>query len=155
MTKKFRVFLSSVGNPDHWQNPDVPVWGVPNKVAQVDTLEEASQKCLDYIEEYDLGGGNWIGGYVQDGEKHIASISYNGRIWDKGTDYFNEEAKLQVEQFAIETERNEVIKRLEVVLSDLTIKSKVNGKSRNEEVKNAECVEIAINTIKNLWGYEI
>jgi len=30
-----------------------------------------------------------IGGYVFEGTKQIASISYNGRIWEEGSEYYH------------------------------------------------------------------
>lgn len=81
------VLLRSVGNPDHGQNPDEPLYGVPSGWVRVYALEEASNVVSAYIEEYDLGGGNWNGGYVfesLDLENQIAYISYNGRIWTEG-----------------------------------------------------------------------
>lgn len=63
MNKKYSVVLASVGNPDHGEDPNEPMLGVSNKMAHVDTLEQASQKCIDYIASNDLGAGNWSGGY--------------------------------------------------------------------------------------------
>ena len=74
------VLLKSCGNPDYYQDPDRSI--SPTLEVNVDTLKIASQKCLEYILECDLGGGNWIGGQVTENNKQIAKISYNGRIWD-------------------------------------------------------------------------
>ena len=89
MRKKYSVILESWGNIDYRQDPNAPVYGVPNKIIQVDTLEEASQKVREYIEEYELKAGNCIGGCVFEGTKQIASISYNGRIWENGSEYYH------------------------------------------------------------------
>ena len=40
--------------------------------------------CLNYINVFELGGGNWDGGQIYDGNKQIALVSYNGRVWDMG-----------------------------------------------------------------------
>ena len=78
------VELSHVPNVDiiprgYWG--DIPQEN--NLQREVKSLQEASQVCRDWIEELELGGGNWTGGKVFDNGKQIAEISYNGRIWDK------------------------------------------------------------------------
>ena len=90
MEKKYSVILENWGNIDYRQDPNAPVYGVPNKTIQVNTLKEASEKVREYIEEYELKAGNCIGGYVFEGTKQIASISYNGRIWEEGSEFYNE-----------------------------------------------------------------
>lgn len=82
---KYTVTLKSVGNPDYGQDPDRPLYGVDNEIAEVDTLPEASRACRAYIEENDLGGGNWSGGEVKDEDGTVvARVSYNGRVWPPG-----------------------------------------------------------------------
>lgn len=79
----------------HDANPDIPggYWSFPGddgrpKAVAVTSLEEASRVCRTYIEDNELGGGNWTGGDVVDEGNKIASISYNGRIWlPDGTEY--------------------------------------------------------------------
>lgn len=75
------VTLRSAGNPDFGQDPEHPVPGVPYLTAEVDSLTEASDVCRQYIDTYELGGGNWTGGAVYQDGRQIAHISYNGRIW--------------------------------------------------------------------------
>lgn len=83
--KKFTVTLKSAGNPDYGQNPDEPI--SPEQQVEVYYLEEASRVCRKYIEEWNLGGGNWIGGQVVTEEgKQIARIAYNGRIIYEGSE---------------------------------------------------------------------
>lgn len=77
---KMMVKLSSCGNPDFKQNPNVSL--SPAEKIQIVTLKEASEACRTYIAKWNLGGGNWSGGQVYKGKKQIAQISYNGRIWD-------------------------------------------------------------------------
>lgn len=81
------VWLSSVGNPDHGQDPSRPLFGVSQYWQAVDSLARASAMCRSYIVGNDLGGGNWTGGLVRRRETHeeIATVSYNGRVWRKGT----------------------------------------------------------------------
>jgi len=81
-SKALVVVCKSVGNPDHRQDPDKPI--SPQNFYAVNTLQEASDKCSEYITEWDLGGGNWAGGDVYDVDgKIIAHVSYNGRVWAK------------------------------------------------------------------------
>ncbi len=79
----FVLWLSNCGNPDRGQDPDRPVYGTPSDYwVPVESLQAASTACRSYIEEHDLGGGNWTGGKLVDGKgTHVANISYNGRIW--------------------------------------------------------------------------
>ena len=72
------VVLHGVGNPDFRQFSDVS----PRQIVPVSSLKEARTKCLEYIEEWDLGFGNWGGGQVKVGKKKVAYVSYNGRVWD-------------------------------------------------------------------------
>jgi hypothetical protein len=75
------VKLASCGNPDHFQDPDLPMYGCEaNHYITVKTLDEASLECRKFIECNCLGGGNWIGGAVYEDNKYIAKIAYNGRI---------------------------------------------------------------------------
>jgi hypothetical protein len=80
------VFLGSCGNPDHGQDPSRPPYGAAkNRLASASSLKMASMICREFIDENELGGGNWIGGTVfnaTSGER-IATISYNGRIWEQ------------------------------------------------------------------------
>ncbi len=73
----FRLKLASVPNPDYgeWFSP------APTRYVYVKSLKDASRKCREYIEEFNLGGGNWTGGQVSRNGKPVAKISYNGRIW--------------------------------------------------------------------------
>lgn len=73
----FRVKLASVPNPDYdeWFSP------APARYVTVKSLKAASRKCREYIENFNLGSGNWVGGQVSQNRKQIARISYNGRIW--------------------------------------------------------------------------
>lgn len=83
---KLIVTLSSVGNPDHEEYCGANVLS-PDREVEVKDFAEASEICRAYITHYKLGGGNWTGGEVRQGERIVARISYNGRVWpvpDKG-----------------------------------------------------------------------
>ena len=77
--KKFTVKLRGKGNPDFRQYGDV---ALPEDV-QVGTLEEASTVCRKYIEENELGIGNWVGdaGIVLEGRKQVARIGWSGKVF--------------------------------------------------------------------------
>lgn len=78
--EQMSVKLSSCGNPDLQQNPNDSL--SPEVHFQVATLKGASLMCVIYIARWSLGGGNWSGGQVYIGNKQIARVSYNGRVWD-------------------------------------------------------------------------
>ena len=78
----FTVRLSARQNPDFPRRDDLPrARSVP-----VASLEEASERCLRFIAEHDLGGGNWSGGQVCEAAtgKVLARVAYNGRVFDVG-----------------------------------------------------------------------
>lgn len=78
------VTLTSVGDPVYKQNPYTPLFGVPQKRICAASIEECQNIVRDYIDEYNLGAGNWTGGDVYDELGHILGyISYNGRYWPK------------------------------------------------------------------------
>lgn len=79
-----KVILSSIGNPDFRQDPTQPLFGCePCKTVPVSSLKEARDLCVKFINDNDLGSGNWNGGQILDeNEKVIALVSYNGRVWE-------------------------------------------------------------------------
>lgn len=80
----FTVILKSCGNPDFNQDPNKTL--SPTERVKVSTLKQASEQCLKYIAQCDLGGGNWAGGQVRDSVTgtFVCKISYNGRAWGAG-----------------------------------------------------------------------
>ena len=47
----------------------------------VETIEEAKAVCNAFIGKNELGGGNWTGGdIVDENDKLIGSVSYNGKL---------------------------------------------------------------------------
>lgn len=82
------VVLRSEGNPDFKQFAPIS----PPEVKPVNTLKEAADACVEYINEYELGMGNWIGGQVYHPTKGlIATVSYNGRLWKGDFNDFNKQ----------------------------------------------------------------
>lgn len=69
--------LRSVGNPDFGQYAPVS----EPKVVQVPDLKAAVDACWAYIQEWNLGGGNFVDPKVIEDGKLIGTISYNGRFW--------------------------------------------------------------------------
>jgi hypothetical protein len=75
------VLLASCGNPDHFQDPDQPMYGCEgDSKVTVNSLKEASVECRKFIDRNILGYGNWAGGDVYEDKNCIAEISYNGKI---------------------------------------------------------------------------
>ena len=86
--RPYRVLLANRGNPDHGQDPDAPVYGTPaDHFISADSLEQAAVKVREYIDENDLGGGNWVGGDVFLRGQRQGRISYNGRFWPQDHEY--------------------------------------------------------------------
>jgi len=79
MAKRFSCRLRSVGNPDFGQHAPVS----EPRVVDADTLPGIVAACRQYIEEWDLGGGNWTDPMVREGGKAVGKVSYNGRVWRK------------------------------------------------------------------------
>ena len=50
---------------------------------EVNSLLEAKNLTQKFINEFNLGSSNWVGGRVIDEENNfVARISYNGRVWE-------------------------------------------------------------------------
>jgi len=75
------IKLSSCGNPD-FPGQKITDRPAPTLILKIRDLKDASKKCRSYIENWNLGGGNWVGGQIFSGSKQIAQVSYNGRVWD-------------------------------------------------------------------------
>jgi hypothetical protein len=76
----FVVELRAVPNPDFPRRRDLPV---EKQIVPVATLAEASETCLRFILDHNLGGGNWAGGKIREAAtgRLVATVSYNGRVW--------------------------------------------------------------------------
>lgn len=96
-----KVLLSSVGNPDHRQDPNAPLYGCdPDRTVEVDSFEMASAQCISFIHHNDMGGGNWSGGDITKDGKLIAYVSYNGRVWKvtNGEKYSNCKEEIEIDK---------------------------------------------------------
>ena len=50
---------------------------------EINSIKEASELCSKFIDKYNLGSSNWAGGkIVNENFDFIATVSYNGRVWD-------------------------------------------------------------------------
>ncbi len=74
--------LRGVGNPDLQQYADVS----EPRILEVGSFAEASKRTREYIEEWNLGGGNLVAEIFDKRRngRQLAHVSYNGRVW-KGT----------------------------------------------------------------------
>ena len=74
--------LTNCGNPDFRQDPTQRVWGT-DEVKNIGHKKLSKLRDLIniYINEYDLGGGNFIPPKVYKDNKYIGWFSYNGRFW--------------------------------------------------------------------------
>jgi hypothetical protein len=78
MQDEYTIHLSAPGNPDHRQYAPI---AAPMRVT-ASKLSEIIAICRRYIEENELGGGNWPMPTVNKNGKPFARVSYNGRCWD-------------------------------------------------------------------------
>jgi hypothetical protein len=80
---KLTVKLEAKPNPDYMDSDYRGLLNIKAQLVSVNSLKMASEVCSKFIEDNELGGGNWTGGEVKDsGGKVIAQVSYNGRVWE-------------------------------------------------------------------------
>jgi hypothetical protein len=78
MSTIYTMRLKSVGNPDFGQYSPVS----DPKAVEGSTLAEMREAAQAYIDEWNLGGGNWTNPVVKQGSKVIGHFSYNLRFWE-------------------------------------------------------------------------
>ncbi len=50
---------------------------------EIKSIDEAIALCKQFIDRFNLGSSNWAGGnIVSENFDFIATVSYNGRVWD-------------------------------------------------------------------------
>jgi len=83
----FTVLLCHSPNPDI-RGGDVPGYWIDPEckgrktLMTVNSLSEAAAVCRAYIIRRGLGGGNWTGGEVRDGnDVLVGHVAYNGRVF--------------------------------------------------------------------------
>ncbi len=78
----FVLALCSAPNPDRGEvlTPSPPFNLIYSAGA---TWADASKRCMEYITQWELGGGNWTGGEIRtlDRKTVVGRVSYNGRVW--------------------------------------------------------------------------
>jgi hypothetical protein len=74
----YTMRLKSVGNPDFGQYSPVS----DPKTVDGSTLAEMREAAQAYIDEWNLGGGNWTDPVVKQGSKVVGHFSYNLRFWE-------------------------------------------------------------------------
>ena len=90
----YKVTLVALGNPDHNENPFCNIVNgvkIKNRIVKRPTIKACQKVVSQFIAINDLGSGNWTGGKVYDAnDNYVGYISYNGRFWDKETEYGKE-----------------------------------------------------------------
>lgn len=86
---KYQVYLKSCGNIDYGQSPFMEV--APSQLVDSDTIQGCQEAVCEYIDDNDLGSGNWCGGQVyEEGVGYIGRVAYNGRFFSNDTEYGKE-----------------------------------------------------------------
>lgn len=95
----YKVFLANRGNVDYGQNPNEPIWDTESDFfIDIEHPVDASEVVRQYISNNDLGSGSYIGGQIIDvNGKMIGYVSYNGRLWDETSPYFENWKRLYEE----------------------------------------------------------
>jgi len=78
----YEVELEAVPNPDHDRGSNSGSIRIKKHRVPVASLGEAKVKVASFIEENDLGGGNFVPAKIYLGDVEIGYISYNGRLWN-------------------------------------------------------------------------
>ena len=77
----YEIRMRSHGNIDHGENPFSPV--AKGMTIRAETIAELQQAVRDYIDENNLGGGNFTHAFVADDRGIIGAIAYNGRFFTR------------------------------------------------------------------------
>lgn len=73
----YKLTVTVHGNPDRNQDD----WEENHEIT-AETVTELRTKVNLFQSAYDLGGGNWGIATLQDDNKVVGYMSYNGRVWD-------------------------------------------------------------------------
>ena len=82
MLEDLEVELGAEPNPSHSFRRHEGSVKLKTHRVKVKSLNEARNKVMSFIEENDLGAGNFTGGDLFSHGKKIGSVSYNGRLWN-------------------------------------------------------------------------
>jgi len=69
------------GNPDYGQDPSAPPYGVHNVILSAFLFDLLQSIVRYWIDENDIGGGNWMTPAVRRNGVVIGYMSYNGVLW--------------------------------------------------------------------------
>jgi hypothetical protein len=81
MLEDLEVELGAEPNPNHSLRSHEGTVKIKTHKVKIKTLAEAQNKVRAFIEENDLGSGNFTGGDLFSHGKKIGRVSYNGRLW--------------------------------------------------------------------------
>lgn len=73
----YEVTLKTVGNPDFGQYAPVS----PALKVRAETFAALEAQIDAYIEEYGVGGGNWVTPKLLKDGQVVGYMSYNRRVW--------------------------------------------------------------------------
>lgn len=76
------IELEALPNPDHGADSIEGTINIKKHKVKVNNISEAVALVHSFIEENNLGAGNFSGGQLYENGKIIGKISYNGRVWD-------------------------------------------------------------------------
>ena len=79
-SNQYEVELESIDNPD-FEYKKRYTKKIKKYRVSVNSIEEAKKVVSEFINDNDLGGGNFIGAQIYQNNKPIAYISYNLRVW--------------------------------------------------------------------------
>lgn len=79
-SNQYEVELESIDNPD-FEYKKRYTKKIKKYRVTVNSIEEAKKVVSEFINDNDLGGGNFIGAQIYQNNKPIAYISYNLRVW--------------------------------------------------------------------------
>jgi SAM-dependent methyltransferase len=82
LTDDYEVELAAEPNPDYDRGSHEGTIRIKKHRVRVTSLEEARDKVVQFIQNNDLGSGNWSGGDLYQNGKKVGYVSYNGRVWN-------------------------------------------------------------------------
>jgi hypothetical protein len=82
MKEDLEVELGAEPNPSHSSRSHEGSVKIKTHRVKVKSLSEAQNEVRGFIEENDLGAGNFTGGDLFSHGKKIGRVSYNGRLWN-------------------------------------------------------------------------
>ncbi len=78
----YELELEAVPNPDHSRERHSGIVKIKKHRVPVSSFSDARVKVASFIEDNDLGGGNFVPAKIYLEDVEIAYISYNGRLWN-------------------------------------------------------------------------